>query len=120
MSGVIVPPEVYLGDLIRHRLEEAENRLKGSVLSKEKIELIESGEIVFVGGTKITSTEVEWSGNGKLTFGKLEIYVEGEETLIFQHGEKKFIVGLDEVKDDKDKEKEKEDEKREKKITEDT
>jgi hypothetical protein len=118
MSGVIVPQEAYLENLIRNRLEEAENRLKGSLLSKDKIELTGGGEIVFDGGgTKITSTEVELPEHGKIRFGKFEIYVEGEETLIFQHGEKKFIVGLEkEVKDDKDKEKEKEKEKEDEKV----
>jgi hypothetical protein len=85
-------------------------------VNKDKIELIGGGEIVFDGGTNITSTEVELPSNGKLTFGKFEISVEGED-LIFKSGEKRFVVT---VEKEKEKEKENENEKWEGKITEDT
>jgi hypothetical protein len=111
MSGVIVPPEVYLGNLIMNRLSEAERNLKGSVLNNNKLEMAEEGQIVFGGGgTKITSSEVELPLIGKLCFGMFEIYVKGE-SLIFQHEDKKLVIQMDkedEDKKDEGKEKEKE------------
>jgi hypothetical protein len=92
MSGVIVPPEVYLGNLIMNRLSEAERNLKGSVLNKNKLEMAEEGQIVFDGGgTTITSSEVELPANGKLRFAKFEICVEGER-LIFKSEDKKLVM----------------------------
>jgi hypothetical protein len=90
MSGVIVPSEVYLGNLIMNRLSEAERNLKGSVLNNNKLEMAEEGQIVFGGGgTTITSSEVELPENGKLRFGKFEIYVE-KEKLVFKSEDKKL------------------------------